>query len=75
MAFFSPFVALNFIPIIVICTSAFFIFSFYLFDFKNVKGWWARKWFEARQRAEHRKEVEQRVAKERQMGYDKSLKR
>lgn len=46
-------------------------FSFYLLDFKNVKGWWLRKIFEANQRMNLRKSIEIEYRRQMGLGYDK----
>jgi len=70
-AFHSPFVAVNIIPFILVNTLIFFLFGFYLFDLKNVKGWWNKKFFEARQRILFKQEVKKEIARQKGLGYDK----
>jgi len=70
VAMYSPFMAVNFTSFIFTNTLSFFALAFYLFDLKNVKGWWNRKIFEAKRNMKHREDVKKRIAKEKGMGYD-----
>lgn len=69
--FHSPFIASNYTNIMVICGLISFGLGFYLLNLQNVKGWWLRKFFEAKQKVDFERSVKKEIARQRGLGYDK----
>lgn len=71
MAFNSPFIAENITNLIFINGFFCFFIMFFALDFKNIKGKFYKKIIQAEQRVKHRKEIEKRLHREMELGYDK----
>jgi hypothetical protein len=46
-------------------------YAIYMMSFKNLKGWWNRKVFEANQRINLKKNIEREFRRREGLGYDK----
>lgn len=67
----SPFIANNYLYIILINCLFCFAASFYLLDFKYIRGWYFKKKTEMIQRIKFKEEIKRKAAIEVGLGYDK----